>query len=94
MKMNGRYLLDSNVIIDVFRGNQKTIKEVQKYETILISVISIGELYFGANKSKQTENFNFWGSGKVSSYPHGKIKKNNHNHSPSPICSFSLGTIF
>lgn len=52
--MNGEYLFDSSIIIDVFRGNAKVIKRIQTIKNIHVPVIVIGELYFGANKSKNT----------------------------------------
>lgn len=52
--MNGDYLLDSNIIIDIFRGDPTTIARVKKINTIYVPVIVIGELYYGANKSTQT----------------------------------------
>lgn len=54
MKMNGKYLLDSNIVIDIFRGDIKTIDRVKKIKTVYLPVIALGELYFGANKSNQT----------------------------------------
>ncbi len=53
MKMNGEYLLDSNVVIDLFRGDKQTISRINQIREINIPVIVIGELYFGANKSGQ-----------------------------------------
>lgn len=52
--MNGDYLLDSNIIIDIFRGYPTTIARIKKIKIIYIPVIAIGELYYGANKSNQT----------------------------------------
>lgn len=52
--MNGNYLLDSNIVIDIFRGDLKTIERVKKLETVCLPVIVLGELYFGANKSNKT----------------------------------------
>ena len=54
MKMNGNYLLDSNIIIDIFRGDAKAISRVKQLTAIHVSVITIGELYYGAKKSNQT----------------------------------------
>ena len=51
MRMNGEYLLDSNIVIDLFRGDQQTISRIKQVKEIKIPVIVIGELYFGANKS-------------------------------------------
>jgi tRNA(fMet)-specific endonuclease VapC len=52
--MNGKFLLDSNIVIDIFRGRTKTIDKVKEIDSIYIPVIVLGELYFGANKSNQT----------------------------------------
>lgn len=54
MRMNGEYLLDSNIVIDLFRGDQEVISRINQIKEIRIPVIVIGELYFGANKSNQT----------------------------------------
>lgn len=53
--MNGKFLLDSNIIIEIFRGNEKFANRIQELGSIIIPVISLGELYFGANKSNQKE---------------------------------------
>jgi tRNA(fMet)-specific endonuclease VapC len=52
--MNGDYLLDSNIVIDLFKGDSKVISRIKQLKEIKIPVIVIGELYFGANKSNQT----------------------------------------
>lgn len=54
MKMSGEYLLDSNVIIDLFRGDQQLIPRISRLKEIIIPAIVLGELYAGANKSNQT----------------------------------------
>lgn len=56
MQMNGSYLLDSNIIIDVFRGNDQAIDRINKIEFAYIPVIAIGELYFGANNPIKQPN--------------------------------------
>jgi tRNA(fMet)-specific endonuclease VapC len=43
--MNGDYLLDSNIVIDIFRGDSTAIARVKKIKTIYVPVIVIGELY-------------------------------------------------
>ena len=53
--MSGRYLLDTNIIIDLFRGDSKAIARVNQIEAIYVPVIVIGELYFGANRSNQLQ---------------------------------------
>lgn len=52
--MNGDYILDSNVVIGVFRNHAETIEKVGHLRKIYIPVIVLGELYYGANKSSQT----------------------------------------
>ena len=54
MKMRGENLLDSNIIIDLFRGDQKTIDWIKGINEVILPVIVIGELYFGAQKSNHT----------------------------------------
>ncbi len=47
-------LLDSNVLIEILKGNQNTIDKVQSFNTTLaISSITVMELYYGAlNKAE------------------------------------------
>ena len=53
--MNGEYVLDSNIIIDIFRGKQTTINQLPNLTKTYVPSIVLGELYFGANKSNKTE---------------------------------------
>lgn len=53
--MNGSRLLDSNIVVDLFRGDEKTIQKLKTVKNIYIPVIALGELYYGANKSNRTE---------------------------------------
>lgn len=52
--MNGDYILDSNIVIDIFRNDAETIKVVGRLRSVAIPVVVLGELYYGANKSDQT----------------------------------------
>lgn len=54
MPMNGEYIIDSNIVIDIFRGKQQTIQYVASLHKIYVPVIVLGELYYGAYKSNQT----------------------------------------
>ena len=54
--MDGDYILDSNIVIDIFRNDTEAIAKVSQLSTIYIPVIVLGELYYGANKSSQTPN--------------------------------------
>ncbi|MFA6401054.1 MAG: type II toxin-antitoxin system VapC family toxin [Salinivirgaceae bacterium] len=52
--MSGKkYLLDTNIIIDLFTGNQDIGQQIKQLEAPIVSAITIGELYFGAEKSQQ-----------------------------------------
>ena len=54
-------LLDTNVLIEILKGNQTTIKKIEEFNTTLcISSITVMELYYGAiNKAevKKLEKF-------------------------------------
>jgi tRNA(fMet)-specific endonuclease VapC len=54
--MNGKYLLDSNIIIDYLRGDSEVISKVDEIENLYIPVIVIGELYYGAYKLSPHRN--------------------------------------
>jgi predicted nucleic acid-binding protein len=56
MKMNGN-LLDTNVIVKIFRGDEETAKVLDSIpvEDVYISAITLGELYYGATCSKKRE---------------------------------------
>lgn len=49
--MSGKkYLLDTNIIIDIFSGKKKIEQQVDLSEKPSVSAITIGELFFGAEK--------------------------------------------
>jgi len=53
--MSGRYLLDTNVIIDLL-GNEAAVRTMLgEAEEAFVSSIAIGELYYGAEKSTRPE---------------------------------------
>ena len=45
IKMNGDFLFDSNIVIDIFRNRQSTIELVKDIDNISIPAIVLGELY-------------------------------------------------
>jgi tRNA(fMet)-specific endonuclease VapC len=46
-------LLDTDICIEILRGNEKVIqKRLETDETIAVSFMTVGELYYGAQKSK------------------------------------------
>ena len=82
--MSGR-LLDSNVVIDLFREDQATLEYLKGLSTIYIPVIVLGELFYGANISArvkerlaQVEGFSkkvkLLNCDKVTAEHYGKIK--------------------
>jgi hypothetical protein len=53
-------VLDTNILIEILKNNQKTIVEVEKYNVHYISVITAMELFYGAfnkNELKKLEKF-------------------------------------
>ena len=53
--MNGKYLLDTNIVIALFAEDDSIQDRVNQAEEIFIPCIVIGELYYGAYKSKNTK---------------------------------------
>jgi tRNA(fMet)-specific endonuclease VapC len=49
--VNGRFLLDTNIIIALFAKDQQIHDHMANAEEIFVSCIAIGEMYFGAYKS-------------------------------------------
>jgi tRNA(fMet)-specific endonuclease VapC len=47
------FLLDTNIIIDIFVGNQEIDNQIKSIKRPVVSAITIGELYYGAEKSQQ-----------------------------------------
>lgn len=53
--MNGRYLLDTNVIIAFFAGEERVRGSLDAADEVFLPSIAIGELYYGARKSGRPE---------------------------------------
>ncbi len=49
--MNGRYLLDTNVIIALLTGEARIKKNLATVDEVFVPSVAIGELYYGARKS-------------------------------------------
>ena len=57
MSQNGNYLLDTNIIIGMFIGDIAIEEKMQNGNNLFLASPSIGELYYGAQKSdKVREN--------------------------------------
>jgi tRNA(fMet)-specific endonuclease VapC len=51
--MNGDFLLDTNAVIDI-RNKPSAFEWLQRQDTVAyVSVVTLGELYFGAKKSQR-----------------------------------------
>jgi tRNA(fMet)-specific endonuclease VapC len=53
--MSGKYLLDTNTVISFLRKDDKIVKILKEIQEIYVPVTVIGELYFGAFKSKKVK---------------------------------------
>lgn len=49
--MNGRFLIDTNIIISLFAKDPQIHDRIVNIQEIFVPCIAIGELYFGAYKS-------------------------------------------
>lgn len=51
--MNGKYLLDTNIVIAVFAGDPDVLEHLVQSDEVFLPTIVLGELYYGARKSTQ-----------------------------------------
>jgi tRNA(fMet)-specific endonuclease VapC len=49
--MNGRYLLDTNIVIAIFADEATVRQQLAGAEEVFVPSIVLGELYYGAQKS-------------------------------------------
>ena len=49
--IGNKLLLDTNIVIELFRGNQVVIAMLDKQENIYLPTAALGELYLGAYRS-------------------------------------------
>ena len=55
--MNGKFLLDTSIVVTIFSGDDSVPKRLGQSGEIFVPSIAVGELYFGAYKSgKIAEN--------------------------------------
>jgi tRNA(fMet)-specific endonuclease VapC len=52
--MNGRFLLDTNVVIDLLVDRDHLAERVAAADEVLLPVVALGELYYGARKSARS----------------------------------------
>ncbi len=53
--MNGRILLDTNIVIRLFANDQIVQQRLEQTEQVFIPSVVLGELYYGAHKSMKIE---------------------------------------
>lgn len=53
--MNGKYLLDTNTVIAFLRNDEEIVEKITEQAEVYVPVTVVGELYFGAFKSKKQE---------------------------------------
>ena len=53
--MSGKYLLDTNVVIEIFQGKQHVLDRLNQIKNIFIPSLVLGELYYGAFKSARAK---------------------------------------
>lgn len=54
--MNGRFLLDTNIVIALFAKEKEVQRRLADAAEVFLSSIAIGELYYGAYKSTHVTN--------------------------------------
>ena len=55
--MNGKYLLDTNIVIRIFGRDKQVLKKVENSKKVFVPSIVVGELFYGAyNSAKINEN--------------------------------------
>ena len=53
--MSGRFILDTNIVIAIFNGETSIKEHLLKADEVFISSTVLGELFFGAFKSKRSK---------------------------------------
>ena len=48
---NNSFQLDTNIVIDLFRGKLEIAEEINKADIVYLPIFALGELYFGAENS-------------------------------------------
>jgi predicted nucleic acid-binding protein len=51
MPANGKFLLDTNVIIALLEGDDAVLSNLDQAPEVFIPAVALGELFFGAAKS-------------------------------------------
>jgi tRNA(fMet)-specific endonuclease VapC len=51
--MNGRFLLDTNIVIALFAGERRAVQKLRRAPAVFLPTVVVGELLYGALKSAQ-----------------------------------------
>ncbi|MFT6359603.1 MAG: tRNA(fMet)-specific endonuclease VapC [Saprospiraceae bacterium] len=54
--MSGKYILDTNILIALFKKEEEVVKKISKAKEVFIPSIVIGELFYGAYKSRRVSD--------------------------------------
>ena len=53
--MNGKFLIDTNIVIAIFANDATVINSLANANEVFVPSIALGELYYGAHKSRYVE---------------------------------------
>jgi hypothetical protein len=53
--MNGKFLLDTNIVVALFKDDPAIRERLSQRPSVLTSVVLLGELYYGAHKSARLD---------------------------------------
>ncbi|MEX2375084.1 MAG: type II toxin-antitoxin system VapC family toxin [Dehalococcoidia bacterium] len=53
--MAGSFLLDTGIVAALFRGDAEVARRIEEADELYLSVVALGELYYGAFHSAQQE---------------------------------------
>jgi tRNA(fMet)-specific endonuclease VapC len=53
--MNGKFLLDTNIVVGMFANDLAICQRLSQRPEVFLSSVVLGELYFGAQKSKRVK---------------------------------------
>ncbi len=54
--MNGKFLLDTNIVIAIFAGERKVLHKLRRAPAVHLPSVVVGELLYGALKSGQARS--------------------------------------
>jgi tRNA(fMet)-specific endonuclease VapC len=55
IQMNGKYLLDANIVVALFKDDPLVHERLEQRPSVLVSAVVLGELYYGAQKSERLD---------------------------------------